>query len=271
MYQEIKARGEVSRWIESYWEAQASTLCYLPPDGTAHLLFLPQGGELQGLRLAAGFYLLPLQMRAICVLPAGRLFGLRVKAFAMPLLQKSPLLEALPALGWQLSAGSKLRIYLESAWAMDMPLEHICGFWELLCEELWGQNQSLWSGSLRDKVNYILFQRGEISVDTMAKDFGISRQRLHQIFSASLQISPKNLANIWQFNHFLALLQPSQSLTFSALDAGYYDQAHGTHAFRARFGCSPSEWLRLQNQPSLQFARQCIIKRFNNDYDPSPE
>jgi len=271
MYEEIKATGDVSCWVESYWEAAPAQGCYLPPDGTAHLLFLPQGGRLRGMSLAAGFYLLPLQATALLLEPVGRLLGVRVKAFAMPLLQKSPLLSMMPDVGWRLSPQSTVSRYLCEAWAMDMPLQQMGGLWELLCEELWAQGRSFWSGSLRDKVNYILFQRGEISIDEMAKSFAISRQRLHQIFSAALHISPKTLANIWQSNHFLALLQPQQSLTHSALEAGYYDQAHGTHAFRAHFGCTPSEWLQGQPHPSWDFARRCIIKRFDNGYDPSPK
>ena len=121
---------------------------------------------------------------------------------------------------------------------------------------------------LRDKVNYILDSKGQIRVEQMAKEFGVSRQALHKNFKQNLLITPKELAAIWQLNHFFTLAdQSNDSLTGLAIDAGYYDQAHFINSFKLKFGMSPKQFIKA-NEQVFNFAKDSMSKRFNNYYDP---
>lgn len=270
MLGEIRAIGEWSRWVESYWEVLSESDVWLPPDGTFQLLYSPAPFVLKGVeteRLAPGWYLLLLHQRSLQLTLEQAVWGLRLKAFALPLFLSSPLLEPQRRAEYiALRSHAPVVQHITTRLQPDMSLADRLPLFQLLLQELLHRDQ-LREG-LRDKVNYILFKKGQVSIEEMSKEFGISRQALHKHFVQSLQISPKSLANIWQFNHFLSLIQAEDSLTASALDAGYYDQAHGIRDFKQRLYFPPSQLLKSHNA-SLDFARQCIQKRFGGEYDPS--
>src|SRR5690606_20593197 len=55
--------------------------------------------------------------------------------------------------------------------------------------------------NLRYKVNYILNRKGDIRIETLCAELGISRQALHKSFKDGLGIGPKDLAKTWRLNH----------------------------------------------------------------------
>ena len=137
---------------------------------------------------------------------------------------------------------------------------------EELALELLNKKKGL-NEHLREQVNYILERNQSLKISIMGKDLSVSRQALHKNFVNHLGISPKQLAGIWRFNQYLLASQGENSLTQSALEAGYYDQAHGINEFKKYIALAPGKLSALKNQ--FDFTIQCIRNRFTNQYDPS--
>lgn len=257
MHHEIIPNDHRSRLVEGYWEATTEGGLLLPPDGTLHVLYTPSDAFLyhQGVArpdiLGAGLHLLPIQTQALRIHGPERLLGIRFKAFAAP---------TLPAHGV-----AHLADQVESGCA-GMALHDSLPVLESLCDQLIPPGK-VPASPLRDKVNFILEHRGAVKVQDLELEFGVSRQAVHKEFVRGIGIGPKALADIWRFNHFLSLMQSVDSMTYAALDAGYYDQAHGIRDFRHRVGAAPSE-LRRSPSWSWRFALECIQRRFGHRYDP---
>lgn len=260
MVHEITAVGELSRFVESYWEAAEGGRMVLPPDGTHHLLlaqapidlFLPQGKQ-----LPAGAYLCHLPTTSLFIGSASRIVGIRLKAFARlrpEIVQRQSIqpISCFPAVFEGMHSAS---------------LQEFIPILQCLVSDLVQGSEGL-HPVLREKVNLILEERGNLQLSSLAGAFGVSRQALHKEFLRHLGVSPKQFASIWKFNHFLALSHADLSLTHAALDAGYFDQAHAINAFRKQLGAAPSrlpsDWVQ-----SLAFAKTCIERRFSHGYDPN--
>lgn len=260
MVHEIIAAGELSRYVEGYWEAHGQPFVVLPPDGTFHLLATCAPLELrlpEVVRLPPGLHLCPLHTSVMFMRSVSRVVGVRIKAFTCLRRSFAPPHEILSQ-----PLPYPLRTALNEVSLQDL----IPDLGELVANLL-VSSEGL-NPSLREKINLILEEKGDLPLQTVANDFGVSRQAVHKEFVKHLGISPKQFASIWKFNHFLALTQAEQSLTHAAIDAGYYDQAHAIHAFHQQFGRPPSR-LPAEWQASLSFATACIHRRFTHAYDPT--
>jgi AraC-like DNA-binding protein len=84
--------------------------------------------------------------------------------------------------------------------------------------------------------------RGEITVAQLAHMAGCGRRQLLRIFRESVGVGPKTYCRIVRFKGALRALRrrPQPDLLQIALDAGYYDQAHFIHEFKAFYGSCPS-------------------------------
>lgn len=269
---EKRSRAELSSFAESYWSfcCTSGEELILFPDGTFNLVFASAPFTLLNTHCAfsSGFYLVPLSSSPIRLVSSQAIYGIRFKAFSLPNMLKGscqPLttINALESLNLSSAAIRLLSAGLKKSQAPEEVLMTL----EKLAFELLTPNLQV-NQSLRDKVNYILHQKGHVRIEQMAHDFNLSRQGLHKHFIKSLRVSPKQLSTIWQLNHFFTLPENSDdSLTGRALDAGYYDQAHFNHQFSTTFGSAPNTFFRT-NSHVLLFAKESMIKRFTNYYDP---
>ena len=87
-----------------------------------------------------------------------------------------------------------------------------------------------------------------VSIDALAKRFGLTSRRLAQIFAREVGLSPKAYHRLHRFQCVLRSVhgRGEADWTEVALAAGYYDQAHFNHHFREYAGCTPSEYLAAQ-------------------------
>jgi len=87
--------------------------------------------------------------------------------------------------------------------------------------------------------------RGSGTVATLAEEIGISARRLAQLFAREVGFSPKGLSRMRRFEEALRLIDSSAEVEWTniALSAGYYDQPHFNHEFRAFCGMEPSAYL----------------------------
>jgi AraC-like DNA-binding protein len=88
--------------------------------------------------------------------------------------------------------------------------------------------------------------KGAASIASLARDAGVSRRHLANLFRTEIGATPKTMARIMRFEHahHMAGAVPRQSWADIAYEAGYADQAHLVREFRELSGLSPSDLLR---------------------------
>jgi AraC-like DNA-binding protein len=94
--------------------------------------------------------------------------------------------------------------------------------------------------------------RGQVRVNDLAAQLGVSGRHLGRQFQRAVGLSPKEFGRITRFLHALHLLSAGngRSLTEVALDCGFYDQAHFNHEFRELAGMTPGD---LSTFPDVSF------------------
>ena len=90
---------------------------------------------------------------------------------------------------------------------------------------------------------------GNVRIDALASNIGVTTRQLARRFKTAVGLSPKEFARITRFGHVLRRIKHrrDESLTDTALECGYFDQAHLNHEFRAFAGMSPGELLEREN------------------------
>lgn len=95
--------------------------------------------------------------------------------------------------------------------------------------------------SLQHAISEIVSSGGQISVDRLANDLGISGRQLERRFLNEVGIGPKLLCRILRFQQvFRAVEREDKNWAGIAADCGYYDQAHLIRDFRQFAGQTPS-------------------------------
>jgi AraC-like DNA-binding protein len=95
--------------------------------------------------------------------------------------------------------------------------------------------------SLQNAISEIVSSGGQISVDRLANDLGISGRQLERRFLNEVGLGPKLLCRILRFQQvFRAVEREDKNWAGIAADCGYYDQAHLIRDFRQFAGQTPS-------------------------------
>lgn len=69
----------------------------------------------------------------------------------------------------------------------------------------------------------------------------ISRRQLQRLFQNHFGYSPRFYAKVMRFNQLVNSLHPAKSLIETALEHGYYDQAHMGREIKQLSGLTPSQ------------------------------
>jgi transcriptional regulator GlxA family with amidase domain len=94
--------------------------------------------------------------------------------------------------------------------------------------------------SLREAIASILQNGGQISVDRVAHDLGMSGRQLERRFMSDVGLGPKLLCRILRFQQvFRAVERSDVNWAKIAVECGYFDQAHLIRDFRQFAGQSP--------------------------------
>ena len=87
--------------------------------------------------------------------------------------------------------------------------------------------------------------RGTLPVGELAARSGCSRRHFIALFRGATGLAPKEFAGLQRLERVLAMAADSKrSWAEIAIDAGFFDQAHLTHAFSAFAGLTPQAWRR---------------------------
>lgn len=94
-------------------------------------------------------------------------------------------------------------------------------------------------------VNEIKQLGGNIRIEALASQFGLSKKQFGRRFKNNLGFNPKLFARIVRFESVLASHPGAQSLTETAYANGYFDQAHFTHELKTFTGFKPKDFWNL--------------------------
>ncbi len=265
--QESIPHDEMSMFIESYWESANSGTVLLAPEGTFHIIYSPSPFVISYQKtycLHSGFYLFPINVKPIHINHTNKLTGIRLKAFTFyKIFNNAKLFSEKKNIYWRFNENSTIIKYCTPNLNRESTLYNPFQYFEELLHEILLEKFSL-NSTLRDGVNYILSRKGQIKINEMAREFGVSRQYLYKYFVKHLDISPKQLSAIWNINNFVFLSNKQKSLTESAHSAGYFDQSHCIREFKKYFNYSP----KYLYSKDMLFTTNCINKRFTNQYNP---
>ncbi len=88
----------------------------------------------------------------------------------------------------------------------------------------------------------ILNQKGQVNIQKMCIDFGISKSQLNRTFKQYVGIGPKKLADIIKLNQLINRLNCNSSLTELCYYMNFFDQAHMIRFFKKYTGYTPSQF-----------------------------
>jgi AraC-like DNA-binding protein len=100
------------------------------------------------------------------------------------------------------------------------------------------------SAQIAAATGLIRATNGRASIAALAHKVGMSQSALERHFRATVGASPKMLSRLARLQHVCHLWDRGLSLTEIAHAAGYTDQPHLTHDFRAFTGAGPTEFFR---------------------------
>ncbi len=94
---------------------------------------------------------------------------------------------------------------------------------------------------------WIMERAGQVRMDDLAREAGLSARQLRRLFLEAVGVSPKHFCRIIRFRNSLSRIPEgrSQEWAQTALECGYYDQAHFINEFREFSGYTPGEFASL--------------------------
>lgn len=101
------------------------------------------------------------------------------------------------------------------------------------------------AGGIAPMLDYITRRHGNASIGTLADAFCYSEKQVRRLFLRHVGANPKAFARIVRVNHAIRMLQgPPAAFADVAARAGFFDQPHFIHDFKAICGVTPQAYLR---------------------------
>lgn len=100
--------------------------------------------------------------------------------------------------------------------------------------------------ALRTSLAWLQRRQGQASIATLVEELPFGQRRLERLFQHHVGLSPKRYARLLRVARSRELIKQGGatiSLTDTAFVAGYFDQAHFIHDFKAVTGLTPGGYL----------------------------
>jgi AraC-like DNA-binding protein len=105
-------------------------------------------------------------------------------------------------------------------------------------------------GLVRHTSSVITATSGAVAIGDLSAAAGVSSTHLARRFKALIGVTPKRLARTYRFTAAMFSIDPAEPIDWAALasSAGYFDQAHFGHEFRAFTGLTPTRYLEVRRR-----------------------
>lgn len=225
-YVERRPSAALRPWVECIWTRTSATAepeHRILPDGCTDLVFDLTAGE----SAVVGTMTRPL------ILPPGgpsSLIGVRFNPGRAAAILRMPLAEVTDA-----------RVPLGAIWRdwSDGAIEHP-DFMARLQTELLRRLDPERDRRVDAAIARIVAHRGNVRIDPLAREIGISRQHLARQFLHHVGVPPKTFARVVRFRRLTEQLGTrTRGWAEVALEHGFYDQSHLIAEFRELAGTTP--------------------------------
>ncbi|GAA4897273.1 hypothetical protein GCM10023223_09200 [Stackebrandtia albiflava] len=105
-------------------------------------------------------------------------------------------------------------------------------------------------GLVRHTSRVIAATGGAVAIGDLRTSAGVSSTHLAQRFKELIGVTPKRLARTYRFAATVFSIDPARPVDWAELagNAGYFDQAHFGHEFRAFTGLTPTRYLEVRQR-----------------------
>ena len=105
-------------------------------------------------------------------------------------------------------------------------------------------------GLVRHASSVIAAARGAVAIGDLSAEAGVSSTHLGQRFKEFIGVTPKRLARTYRFAATVLAIDPAGPVDWVDLAgrAGYFDQAHLGHEFRAFTGLTPTRYVDVRRR-----------------------
>ncbi len=103
-------------------------------------------------------------------------------------------------------------------------------------------------GLVRHASSVIAATSGAVTIGDLSVAAGVSSAHLAQRFKELIGVTPKRLARTYRFAATVFAINPARPIDWGDLagGAGYFDQAHFGHEFRAFTGLTPTRYVEVR-------------------------
>ncbi|PAU93269.1 hypothetical protein CK503_12660 [Aliifodinibius salipaludis] len=249
-YQELVPGKALQYIVDCYWisDSKSKQSLHILPDGCTDLIFnfgsatSAEEKEASLARESISAVGMMTKYRKVVVTTGTRLVGIRYKAGAMSPLTSVPLhkfkdinIDARGIFPGLNESDWERMISLKSEKQVTSKLD------QLLYEMKSNSDESI--DPIAASVQQIRKHKGNITIEDLTDDYGISKRQLERRFRSAVEVSMKSYARIVRFLHTKSLIKenPRESLLNIAFDNGYFNHAHLTRDFKKMAGSTPSE------------------------------
>jgi methylphosphotriester-DNA--protein-cysteine methyltransferase len=105
-------------------------------------------------------------------------------------------------------------------------------------------------GLVKHAGSVIAASNGSVGIGDLSVAAGVSGNHLAQRFKELIGVTPKRLARSYRFAATVLAIDPAEPIDWGdlAYGAGYFDQAHFGHEFRAFTGLTPTRYAEVRRR-----------------------
>ena len=275
-YREFPPTPALARFVECFWSLQSDR----GPESVQPERILPDGCVELILNFGARFqehkendqredqplnYMVGQMTRPILIGPTGsvRLLGIRFHPggafplFRIPMHELTNQVVDLAAI-----AGTLERDLVAGTEAAESLRLKIKAVEELLVDRVRSCKHDSWLAGLAKRIVQC---GGQVSVDSLATEAGVSSRQLERRFLREVGIGPKLLCRLLRFQQiFRAIDRNDSGWAVTAAECGYYDQAHLIRDFQEFAWQTPSMLLEHSSALTHSFTRKNRRSDFSN-------
>lgn len=275
-YTEIKPAIQLARFIECYWTLESDGNTGAPPPCEP---ILPDGCVELILNFGAQFvehydgkvrrqpvnFLVGQMTRPMLIAPTGSVcvIGIRfhpggtLPFFRLPMHEMTNSTVELGVINNNLARGLFERAGQELSLLQKVRAVETC-----LNEWARNSRQDSW---ILDLAANIVNEAGQVSVDTLASNAGVSARQLERRFLQEVGVAPKLLCRILRFQRIFRSIDENDGRWATvAADCGYYDQAHLIRDFKQFTGETPSLFIDQPGSLTAAFTRKDRMSHLSN-------
>lgn len=103
---------------------------------------------------------------------------------------------------------------------------------------------------VRHTSRVIAATSGAVAIDALRVSAGVSSTHMAQRFKELIGVTPKRLARSYRLTAAVFSINPAEAIDWAdlAVGAGYFDQAHFGHEFRAFTGLTPTRYVEVRRR-----------------------